>query len=122
MKFTTFCLIVFAALSWSIFPGWAQGAETIPQAQGAIGPLAQMGPGMMHNMGTMADMMKEMHQMMDHLNPDQQKEMLKLMKRMGGIMQQMHGPKAVQMQQVHSEQLQRMQEQLQLMKTKIKKQ
>jgi hypothetical protein len=114
-------ILIIAAAAMLAFPG-VLAAQSQHGAMMGSGQHMMMGHGMMQNLGTMADMMKEMHQMMGHLTPDQQKEMLKLMHQMGGIMQQMHGPKAAQMQQVHREQLQRMQEQLQLMKTKMKKQ
>jgi mono/diheme cytochrome c family protein len=68
MRFTTFCLILTASLSWSILPGWAQVDGKTPKtttgneiqsvtnpgsperpglAEYAIGPLCQMGGGMM---------------------------------------------------------------------------
>ncbi len=69
MRFTTFCLILLAALFWSILPSWAQAAENSPNArvakeipggtadpgrvgqanlaQDARGLLCQMGGGMM---------------------------------------------------------------------------
>jgi mono/diheme cytochrome c family protein len=76
MKFTTFCLILVASLSWSILPSWAQMAEKTPKtkvakeiqevtsdpgnpaqpglAQEAIGLLCQMGGGMMRGQGQCA--------------------------------------------------------------------
>lgn len=72
MRFTTFCLILIASLSWSILPSWAQMDEKTPRtkagkeiqsvtdpgspdqpglAEDAIGPLCQMGGGMMGEEG-----------------------------------------------------------------------
>jgi mono/diheme cytochrome c family protein len=68
MRITTFCLILIASLSWSILPSWAQLDEKTPRtkadkeiqsmtdpgsplqpglAEYTIGPLCQMGGGMM---------------------------------------------------------------------------
>jgi mono/diheme cytochrome c family protein len=45
MKKTSLCIILTAALAWSIIPSWAQTPEATPKAQGAIGQLAQMMQG-----------------------------------------------------------------------------
>jgi mono/diheme cytochrome c family protein len=42
-----FCIILTAALAWSIIPNWVQAAAAAPKAQPAIGQLAQRGGGMM---------------------------------------------------------------------------
>lgn len=47
MHKTSFCIILTAALAWSIIPIWAQAAAAAAKAPAAIGQLAQMGGGMM---------------------------------------------------------------------------
>ncbi|HET6419057.1 MAG TPA: hypothetical protein VFG19_02810 [Geobacteraceae bacterium] len=90
--------------------------------QGMMSGQHMMGPGMMRNMDMMSGMMSDMNHMISrgHMTPDQQRQMFELMHRMGGIMQEMGGPKGGGMMGQHYKQLQEMRKQLDEMKKHVK--
>lgn len=101
---------------------------TTAQMQGGAGGQRMMsgqrmtGPGMMRNMEMMSGMMSDMHQMMGrgHMTPDQQRQMLEMMRQMGGIMQEIGMPKEGRMAGQHYRQLQEMRKRLDELKRQVK--
>ncbi len=93
------------------------------QGRGA-GQQHMMSPGMMHNMGMMSDMMRDMQQIMgsQRMTPEQYQQMMQMMNRMGQMMQEMQGPQAAQMEPQHTRQLKEMEQQLKGLKEQMQKQ
>ena len=81
--------------------------------QHMMGP-GMMGPGMTDNMGMMAHMMDQMHQMLGQgqMSPEAQQQMLETMRRMGQIMQEMQTPQGQSRQDQYRKELQGMQQRL----------
>lgn len=94
------------------------------------GPAQQMRPGMhvggrgVHTMGMMADIMREMDQIMKEprLTPEQRREMRDMMDQMGQMMRQMAAPQAGEVEERQHRQLQEMQRRLKTLKNEVQKQ
>jgi hypothetical protein len=87
---------------------------------GGPGQQPLLGQGKANNMGTMSQMMNDMHQMMmqGQMPDEHQKQMMEMMNQMGQMMQQMSGPHNPQMEQQHGRQLSEMQKRLHGMKSR----
>ena len=110
MALAALALAALSGVSLAQMHGGMHGGGQAPM----MGGQQMMGPGMMHNMDMMSQMMKQMHQMMgqEKMSPEAQQQMLDMMSQMGAIMQQMRGPQAGQLQQQHEHQLHEMQKRL----------
>ena len=92
------CVIVIVGLAFS-------GLSYAQRGPGQ--PL--ISPGMQHNMGTIAGMMKEIHLLLhQHLTPKQNEQISEMMIRLGAMMKEMSGPQGEQMARRHEQELKEM--------------
>lgn len=111
----------------SVFPrlvlAQASGGSDAPEAtvQDRQAPAT---PGLQHNVGTLAEMMRDIHRMLHSgpLTPKQAEQVSDIMTRLGFMMKEMSGPQADRFQSRHQRQLQEMQTQLEEIKAQIKSQ
>jgi hypothetical protein len=105
--------MVWLVMAGSAWPQMMHGAQ-----ERMMGGQHMMNQGMMDNMGMMSNLMGQMHQMMrqGNLNPQQQREMLDMMNRLGGMMQEMSRPETEATQARQHHRLEQMQRRLERMK------
>ncbi len=117
----TTLLIMSAGIATAQMQG-GPGGQHMMGGQGMMAGQHMMGPGMMRNMDMMSGMMTDMNHMISrgHMTPDQQRQMFELMHQMGGVMQEMGGPKGGSMMGQHYKQLLEMRKQLDEMKKHVK--
>lgn len=117
--------ILFIFLMASAFPVLAQNSKG-PNAPAATvqGRQAPAPPGLQHNVGTLAEMMRDIHQMLHSgpLTPKQAEQVSEIMTRLGVMMKEMSGPQADRFQSRHQRQLQEMKTQLEEIKARMESQ
>ena len=103
--------LIFLIASASPRLGLAQtsGGSKAPEATGR-GQQAMAAPGLQHNIGTLAEMMRDFHQLLHlgPLTPKQAGQLSDIMTRLGVMMQEMGGPDAEKYQSLHQRQLEEM--------------
>lgn len=118
-------LLIF--LMANVFPhpvfARASGGSNAPEAT-ARSQQAPSPPGLQHNVGTLAEMMRDIHRMLHSgpLTPKQAEQVSDIMTRLGVMMKEMSGPQAERFQSQHQRQLQEMKMQLEEIKAQIKSQ
>jgi len=105
-------ILLFMALLCLAFPGFSAAQTNSGQ------PL--IGPGVQHDMGTIAGMMKEIHLLLHqgHLTPQQNEQISEMMIRLGAVMKEMGGPRSEQMARQHERELKEMRRALETLKSR----
>ncbi len=118
-------LLIFLMASAGPQPGLTQtsGGPDVPQVK-AQGLQASAAPSLQHDVGVMAEMMRDIHQLLHQgpLTPKQAGQVSDIMTRLGVMMQEISGPRAEKYQSQHQRQLQEMKKQLEEIKNQLKSQ
>lgn len=115
-------LLIFLMASVSMQPALARtSSDSNAPAATAPGRQAQSSPGLQHNVGTLAKMMRDIHQMLHlgPLTPKEAGEVSDIMTRIGVMMKEMSGPQAEKYQSQHERELQEMKKQLAEIKARL---
>lgn len=118
-------LLIFLMASAGPGPALAQTSSGSKAPEATVpGRQAPAAPGLQHNMGTLAEMMRDIHQLLHQgpLTPKQAGQVSDLMTRLGVMMQEMGGPQAEKYQGRHQRQLDEMKTQLEEIKSGLKNQ
>jgi hypothetical protein len=88
------------------------------------GGQTEIGPGVQHNMGKVAGMMKEIHQMMHQgqFTSKQATQVTEMMTRMGAMMKEMSGSQGEQLARQHEQELKEMRRRVDIIKKQLKSQ
>lgn len=115
-------MVLTASLSLGLPPTLAGSAPT-PDEQGR-GPQSFTDTGLTHTVGTLAGMMREIHQLLHQgpITPKQSQQLSDIMTQIGIMMKEMSGPQAEKYQSLHQRQLEEMKSQLEEIKAQIKSQ
>ncbi len=95
-----------------------------PQELGDRGRQTVISPGVQHNIGTIAGMMREIHQMMHQgqFTQEQATEVSEMMTRLGAMMKEMSGPQGEQLAPKHELELEGMRRRVERIKQQLKSQ
>lgn len=125
MLHTAAILLIFLLVSASPGEGLAQTTKGLKATEATVqGQQAPVPPGLQHNVGTLAGMMRDIHQLLHQgpLTPKQAQQVSDMMTRLGVMMQEMSGPQAEKYQSSHQRQLEEMKTQLEEIKKQLKNQ
>lgn len=119
MRRAAIILMVLTILSLGLPPTSAPSRE-----QHGSGPQPFTDPDLPHTVGTMAGMMRDIHQMLHlgPLTPKEAQQVSDIMTRLGIMMQEMSGPQADKYRSQHQRQLEEMKTQLEEIKNQLKSQ
>jgi hypothetical protein len=117
-------LLILLMASVSIQPALSQTASDSNAPATTLARQAQVSPVLQHNVGTLAEMMRDIHLLL-HLGPLTQKEagdLSDIMTRIGVMMKEMSGSQAEKFQSRHERELQKMKKQLAEIKARLESQ
>jgi len=114
-------ILIFLMVSASPGEGLAQAAPGSKAPRTVRGMQAASPPGLQHNMGALAGMMRDIHQLLHQgpLTSQQSQQVSDIMTRLGVMMQEMSGPQAERYQSRHQRQLEEMKAQLVEIKSRL---
>ena len=116
MRRAAIILMVLTILSLGLLPTSAPSQE-----EHGSGPPSFTDSGLSHNVGTLAEMMRDIHQMLHlgPLTPDEAQQVSIIMRRIGVMMQEMGNPQAERFQSRHQWELQEMKRHLAEIKDRL---